>query len=147
LSPDRMIEMLFKQSGLIGISGVSRDFRDVDAAAQEGNARAQLAVAAFCYQVKRAIGSMLMALGRCDALVFTGGIGQNSPTVRARVLDGTEDLGFRLDAKKNTEISLTDSARFAEISAADSKTRILVMETFEELMMARQCLKVLEGTK
>jgi acetate kinase len=145
LSPDQMTDMLFKESGLMGISGVSRDFRDVDAAAQEGNPRAKLAVAAFCYQVKRQIGSMLIVLGRCDALVFTGGIGQNSSTVRARVLEGTEDLGFGLDGTKNTQVSLTDSAPVADISAADSKTRILVVETFEELMMARQCLKVLEG--
>jgi acetate kinase len=147
LSPDQTIDMLYKQSGLFGISGVSRDFRDVDAAAQEGNPRAKLAVAAFCYQVKRQIGSMLIVLGRCDALVFTGGIGQNSPSVRARVLEGTEELGFRLDAKKNTQASLSDTAPVADISAADFKTRILVVETFEELMMARQCLKVLEGVK
>lgn len=147
LSPDQMTDMLFKESGLVGISGVSRDFRDVDAAAQEGNPRAKLAVAAFCYQVKRQIGSMLIVLGRCDPLVFTGGIGQNSSTVRARVLEGTEDLGFRLDPKKNTRVALTDTAPVADISAADSRIKILVVETFEELMMARQCLKVLQATK
>jgi acetate kinase len=111
----------------------------LEKAAAEGNDRAILALEAFCYRVKRYIGAMMMVLGRVDVLVFTGGIGRNSSFVRAEVLEGTEELGFLMDADKNRSARPTASNPIADVSGNDSKTRILVIRTFEELMMARQC--------
>ena len=108
ISPDEMINLLYKESGLEGISGVSRDMREIEAAANQGDPRAVLALDAFCYKVKRSIGSMLMVLGGCDALIFTGGIGRNSPTVRRR-LEGAADLGFRIDETKNNPTGAANS--------------------------------------
>jgi acetate kinase len=145
LSPDAMIDMLYRKSGLEGISGVSRDMREVEAAAEQGNQRAILALNAFCYKVKRAVGSMLMVLGGCDVLIFAGGIGRNSPTVRSKVLDGAADLGFVIDDTKNRGSErATAETPVVDISAASSRVRIFVIRTFEELMMARQCLQAME---
>lgn len=142
LTPDRMTALLFKESGLLGVSGVSRDMREIEAAALQDNPRAVLALKAFCYKVKRSIGAMLMVLGGCDALIFSGGIGQNSATVRTMVLEGTSALGFVIDETRNTTGPAVTDAVTLDISDASSKVKILVMETREELMMARQCLKV-----
>jgi len=141
LSPAAMISLLYKESGLKGISDVSSDMREVEAAAEQGNPRAILALNAFCYKIKRAIGAMLMVLGGCDVLIFTGGIGCNSPTVRSRALDGTDDLGFVIDEALNSR-ACTESP-VTDISSPTSRTRILVIRTFEELMMARQCLQAI----
>lgn len=143
LTPDEMVRMLYSESGLLGISGISRDMREIEKAAAQGNPRAVLALNAFCYKVKRSIGSMLMVLGGCDILVFTGGIGLNSSTVRSKSLQGAAALGFVLDVGKNVgPEKATEERPVVEISAASSSVRILVIRTFEELMMARQCLKV-----
>jgi acetate kinase len=145
LSPDDMLHMLYRQSGLAGLSGVSPDLREVEAAAEQGNSRANLAVNAFYHKVKRAIGGMLMVLGGCDALLFAGGIGRNSSTVRSRVLEDAAGLGFALDETKNTGPEKpTLENPVVDISAPSSRARILVISTFEELMMARQCLLTLE---
>jgi len=143
LSPEQMTDMLFKESGLLAISGVSRDMREVEEAAAQGNARASLALNAFCYKVKRYIGAMLMALGGCDVLVFTGGIGRNSSTVRSKSLEGAAGLGFVMDEEKNHTVSATPETPVADISANSSRIKILVVRTFEELIMARQCAAVL----
>ncbi len=146
ISPDEMINMLYKESGLEAISGVSRDMREIEAAANQGNPRAALALDAFCYKVKRYIGSMLMVLGGCDALIFTGGIGRNSPTVRSKSLQGTAELGFMIDETKNNPTGESNSKEeVLDISADASRVKILAIETFEELMMARLTLEVLEG--
>lgn len=141
LAPDEVIEMLYRDSGLKGISGVSSDMREVEAAADQGNQRAQLALDAFCYKVKRYIGAMLMVLGGCDVLVFAGGIGRNSPTVRRKVLKGSAGLGFVLDDETNRSRRATAADPVVDVGAAASSVRILVIRTFEELMMARQCMK------
>ncbi|MFH0825743.1 MAG: acetate/propionate family kinase [Pseudomonadota bacterium] len=145
LSPDDMTNLLAKESGIAGISGVGRDMRDVEAAAAAGNERAVLAVDAFCYQVKRAMGSMLAVLGGCDCLVFCGGIGANSATVRTKTLLGTSRLGFVLDPEANAAGRPTAADPVADLSAAESRVTILAVFTFEELMMARQCLRVMDG--
>lgn len=148
LTPDQTIDMLYRQSGLLGISGVSRDMREIEAAAGQGNQRATLALNAFCYKVKRAAGSMLMVMGGCDTLIFTGGIGLNSATVREKVLEGTAGLGFLIDAGKNRSPErATAENPTLDISHPESRIRILVVRTFEELMMARECLHVLERTR
>ncbi len=144
LPPDEVIEMLYRDSGLKGISGVSSDMREVEAAANQGNQRAQLALDAFCHKVKRYIGAMLMVLGGCDVLVFAGGIGRNSPTVRRKVLEGSEGLGFVMDDEINQSQRATAADPVVDITAGTSTVRILVIRTFEELMMARQCTKVIE---
>jgi len=143
LSSDRMTELMFRESGLLGISGVSRDMREVESAALRGNERAALALDAFCYKVKRYIGSMLMVLGGCEALVFTGGIGTNSATVRRKALHGTAGLGFEIDETRNATGKATDHDPVKEVSAASSGVRIRVALTCEEIMMARQCLKAI----
>lgn len=145
ISPDEMINLLYKESGLEGISGVSRDMREIEAAANQRDPRAVLALDAFCYKVKRSIGSMLMVLGGCDALIFTGGIGRNSPTVRLKALEGTGDLGFIIDETKNNPTDPPNSqCPILDISADASRVKILAIETFEELMMARLSMKVLK---
>jgi acetate kinase len=147
LTPDEMVRMLYSESGLLGISGISRDMREIEEAAANGNSRAVLAMNAFCYKVKRSIGAMLMVLGGCDVLIFTGGIGLNSPTVRSKSLEGAAALGFVIDGAKNTGPERAGAENpVVEISAASSRVRILVVRTFEELMMARQCMKVVGKT-
>jgi acetate kinase len=141
-----MVRMLYSESGLLGISGISRDMREIEEAAGSGNPRAALALSAFCYKVKRSIGSMMIVLGGCDVLAFAGGIGLNSSTVRSKSLEGTAGLGFVLDETKNTSTEKPNAENpVMEISAASSGVRILIVRTFEELMMARQCLKVVES--
>jgi len=143
LSPDQLTDMLSRSSGLLGISGLSRDMREVEAAAADGHERATLALNAFCYKVKRSIGSMLMALGGCDVLIFTGGIGINSAIVREKSLEGANALGFRLDPVKNRNlIPLTMTNPVQEISSENSPIRILVIRANEELMIARDCYRI-----
>lgn len=143
LSPDEVVTTLYTKSGLLGITGTSPDMRDVEAAAEKGDRRAELAFNAFCYKVKRYIGAMLMVLGGTDVLVFTGGIGRNSHAVRARVLDRTAGLGFVMDSDKNRTARPTARNPVADITGVGSNVKILVIRTFEELIMARQCARVL----
>jgi acetate kinase len=139
LDPDQLIDLLYRKSGLIGISGVSRDMREIQSAAEYGDKRASLALDAFCYKVKRYIGSMLMVLGGCDVLAFAGGIGRNSPLVRMKALEGAEELGFVIDQEMNRV--RTDDVVW-DITHSDSKIKILTVQTFEEIMMARECAEV-----
>lgn len=129
---DQMDEYLNKKSGMLGISGVSSDFRDLCAAAEEGNERAQLALDIFCYHVKKFIGAYAAAMGGVDAIVFTAGVGENTDTVRAASVEGLEFLGVKLDAEANKV-----RGKEAVISAADSKVKVLVIPTNEELVIAR----------
>lgn len=143
LSPDEMVDLLYRESGLKGISGLSRDMRDIEKAAGEGNPRAVLALEGFCHKVTRYIGAMLTVLGGCDILVFTGGIGVNSPTVREKCLEGTGSLGFVMDSEKNMAVSPTGPPYAACVSADSSPITVLAVETFEEIMIARQCAALL----
>ncbi len=146
LSPDDMIDMLYNKSGLLGISGKSPDMREIRAAMAQGDERCALAFNGFCYRVKRHAGGMLMALGGCDALIFTGGIGENNPDVRSNVLKGAEGLGFAIDEELNqTRNSPPESDPVADISAPSSKVKILVVNTFEEIILARKCREVVEA--
>jgi acetate kinase len=144
ISPDGLIDLLYRKSGLLGVSGLSRDMREISLAAAGDNPRAKLALDAFCYKIKRAIGSMLMALGGCDALIFTGGIGLHSDVVRKKTLKGAEDLGFCLDHRLNSSCGKHDHTDVTDISSENSRVRILVIKTFEEIIMARQSLKLVE---
>ena len=144
ISSDDFINLLYRESGLLGISGLSRDMREITVAAANDNKRAKLALEAFCHRIKRAIGSMLMVLGSCDALIFTGGIGIYSDIVREKTLIGAENLGFILDRNLNATYSGREIEHMVDISSSRSIVRILVIKTFEEIMMARQCLSLAE---
>ncbi|MDQ1239561.1 MAG: acetate kinase [Thermodesulfobacteriota bacterium] len=143
LSPDQMLEMLYSRSGLVGLSGISRNMQDIERAVENGDERAGLAFRVFCHKVKRYIGAMLMVLGGCDVLVFTGGIGENSPLVRSKVLDGTSEVGFVVDEDMNVLGRPWRGEGILDITASASPSKILVIETFEELIMARQCAHVM----
>lgn len=127
-----------KKSGVAGISGVSSDFRDLEAAANEGNERAKLALEIFYYRVKKYIGSYAAAMGGVDAIVFTAGVGENNATGRVHILEGLEFLGVSIDVERN-------KVRGEEIDAstADAKVRTLVIPTNEELAIARETKNLL----
>jgi acetate kinase len=143
LTPDQTIQMLSRESGLLGISGISPDMREVETAAQDGNKRASLCFNAFCYKVKRYIGAMMAVMGGCDVLIFTGGIGRNSNSVRSRAVEGMAGLGFMIDESLNSGPDRsTGDKPVVDISHPDSRVKILVIRTSEEIMMARECLSV-----
>jgi acetate kinase len=133
-------EMLNKKSGLLGLSGVSSDMREVLKAADEGNHRALLALKAFCYRVRKYIGAYVASLGGLDAVIFTGGIGQGSAVVRALAVQGLECMGIVLDDRRNNEAR---SDYVTLISADNSKVAALIVPTDEERMMAREALRTL----
>jgi acetate kinase len=130
---------LTKKSGLFGISGVSSDLRDIEEAADAGDARAALAVEVLAYEVKKYIGAYAAAMGGIDAVAFAGGIGENSWRVRALVCDGMTVLGLALDAAANEQRSPGDRV----ISAPGSATTIAIVFTNEEIVVARESVRVL----
>ncbi len=127
-----MLNILNKKSGVLGISGVSSDFRDLDKAAEEGNDRAQLALDKFVYEVKKDIGAYAAAMGGVDAIVFTAGVGENSVDMRVKLVEGLEYMGVKIDPEKNKTRGVE-----AEVQADDSKVKIFVIPTNEELMIAK----------
>ena len=133
-------EILNKKSGLLGISGVSSDKRDVEEAAAAGNKRAQLASDMLNYQIKKTIGSYIAAMGGVDAIVFTGGIGEHDAAARAKICHHMGWLGIRIDTDKNKHIQ----GDVCEITAWGAKVRTLVIATDEELMIARDTKEVVE---
>ncbi|MGA2253378.1 MAG: acetate/propionate family kinase [Thermoguttaceae bacterium] len=133
VTADDLDAALNHQSGLLGVSGVSSDFSEVERAAQQGNCRARLAVDMFADRVRSAVGALAVSMGGVDVLAFTDRVGENSPTLRAMACQGLECLGLRLDPLRNAA-NRPDS----EISTADSPARILVIHTREELMIARE---------
>lgn len=136
-SADDIDNLINKASGLLGVSGVSSDMRDVENAAGEGNKRAQLALAIFIYRIRKYIGAYAAAMGGLDAIVFTGGIGENSKTTRAKVCDNLGFLGIELDSGKNKSLKGP-----ADISKESSKVRILLIPTNEERVIARETAEV-----
>ena len=135
-------EILNKKSGLLGVSGVSSDKRDVEAAAAAGNPRAQLASDMLNYQIKKTIGSYIAAMGGVDAIVFTGGIGEHDADSRAKICHHMDWLGIRVDTEKNANAH-KQNKDVVEITAWGAKVRTLVIETNEELMIARDTKEVL----
>jgi acetate kinase len=136
LTADDLSRAMNHASGLLGVSGVSSDFSEVEHAAQQGNHRARLAVDMFSDRIRAAIGALAVSMGGVDVLSFTDRVGEGSPTLRASVCQGLECLGLQLDPQRNAA-NQPDS----DISAAHSKARILVIHTQEELMIAREALK------
>lgn len=134
-----MMTILNKKSGVLGISGVSSDFRDLSAAAESGNERAQLALDKFIYEVRKVIGEYAAAMGGVDAIVFTAGVGENSPKIREAMVEGLEFMGVKLD----TEIN--DTCRDERlVSTPDSKVKVFVIPTNEELMIAMDTAELVE---
>lgn len=133
-SANEMNQILNKKSGVLGVSGISSDFRDLEEEAEKGNDRAQLALDMFIERVKRYIGGYMAELGHVDAICFAGGIGENSSSMRKDILDTFEELGVKLDLEKN------NTREEALISADDSKVKVYVVPTNEELMIARDTL-------
>jgi acetate kinase len=137
---DRLDEILNRESGLKGVSGLSGDMREIVQAAEQGNARAQLAFDIYVHRVVREVGSMLAVLNGADGLVFTGGVGENSPPLRERVCAQLSFLGVRLDRQKNSE-----PQKDQDIAAADSRMRILVIHAEEDWEIARECFHLVNG--
>ena len=134
LKPEEVVNYLNKKCGMLGISGFSSDMRDCTAAANDGNARAKLAIEMVAYRVKKYVGSYIAVLGGVDAIVFTGGIGEHSPLIRGLVMENMEYCGARFDAKANIEYK--DGV--GVLSTADSKVKVMVVPTNEELSIARE---------
>ncbi|MDU3722844.1 MAG: acetate/propionate family kinase, partial [Clostridium celatum] len=136
---EQVDELLNKKSGVLGISGVSSDFRDVLAASEEGNKRATLALEIFYYKVRTQIAAYAGAMGGVDAIVFTAGIGENSSITRKEILKGLEFFGFTINDEKNSI-----RGEIQEISDEDSKVKVYVIPTNEELMIARDTAKLVK---
>ncbi|HET8923557.1 MAG TPA: acetate kinase [Candidatus Acidoferrum sp.] len=130
-------KVLNQKSGLLGISGLSSDMRDILTGIRQGHERAKLAFDIYVHRLRAAIGGMAAVLGGIDALVFTGGVGENSPDVRAAACSGLEFLGLRLDGKANARPSLDE-----DISTGDSRVRVLVIRAEEDWAIAKECWKL-----
>ena len=135
-----MVSILNKKSGVQGVSGVSSDFRDLENAGKEGNTRASLAVEMFNYGVKKLIGSYAAAMGGVDAIIFTAGVGENSKAQRMDIASGLEFMGVKMDAQKNDV-----RGKEAVISADDSKVKVLLIPTNEELMIAMDTMNLVKA--
>ena len=140
MTAEQVINTLNKESGVYGVSGISSDFRDLMAAADSGNKRAQLALDMFIYQVKRYIGAYAAAMGGVDVIVFTAGIGENTKEIRYGACEGLEFMGVKIDAAKNDM-----RGEEALISTDDSKVKVYVVPTNEELMIAMDTKAIVEG--
>ena len=141
ISVDEMLTICNKKSGLLGISGLSSDMRDIDKAADEGNERANIARDMLVYGIRKYIGSYAAAMNGVDVIVFTAGIGENNCALRERVMQGFEYLGAKLDPAKNA-----GCREEAVISTDDSKVKICVIPTDEEIVIARDTLCIVTGT-
>ncbi len=141
ISVDEVLTMMNKKSGLLGISGKSSDCRDIDSLAEAGDPNAILAQEMLVYGIKKYIGSYAAAMGGVDIIVFTAGIGENNADLRARVIEGMEFMGARIDPEKNKTRSE------AVISADDSKVTVCVIPTNEEIMIARDTLDLVTTGK
>ncbi len=137
---EQVLATLANECGLLGLSGLSGDVRDLEEAAAQGHARARLALDVFITEIRRYLGGLLVELGGLDALIFTGGIGENSVAIRAGVCAGLDELGITLDQAQN-------SAARGEccISSTESRAQIWIVPTNEELIVARQTRQLLEG--
>lgn len=139
LDPDGISNLLNKKSGVLGISGISSDMREIDAAAEAGNEKAVLALQMYNYRIKKYIGAYAAAMGGCDIVVFTAGVGENQASMRGEVCKGMEWMGIKLDEELNKKIRGEE----AVISAPDSKVKVVVIPTDEELMIATDTMNLL----
>ena len=133
-------KVLNEKSGLLGVSGLSSDMRDILTGIQQGHKRAKLAFDIYVHRLRAAIGGMAAVLGGMDVLVFTAGVGENSPEVRAAACSGLEFIGIRLDTKTNARPSLDQ-----DVSTADSRVRVLVIRAEEDWAIAKECWKLAQA--
>jgi acetate kinase len=143
MTADDVDAYLNKRCGLLGVSGVSSDMRDVKAAAAEGNMRARVALDLFTYRVRKYVGAYGAAMGGLDAVVFTAGIGENDPKVRRESMHGMEFMGIELDDARNEDLSLRGKP--VEVNKATSRVKVYVIPTDEELLIARDTDRVVAG--
>ena len=143
MSYEQLNKMLNKESGVLGLSGVSSDMRDIDKAYEEGNPRAMLARDMYCLRIKKFIGEYAAEMGGLDLIVFTGGVGENSMETRLEVCEGLEFMGVRFDRKANGEVRGENKI----ISAPDSKVKIAVIATNEELVIATDTFEIVNNKK
>jgi acetate kinase len=142
MSPSEVDTLLNTQSGLLGISGLTNDMRELQGELKEhDDRRVRLAIEVFCYRARKYMGAYLAAMGGADAIVFTGGIGENSPEIRARICEGMDWAGLRIDSGKNEQTV----AREGKISTEDSKLHAYAIPTDEELLIARDTVRVVRG--
>jgi len=132
------VDVMNKQSGLLGVSGLSSDMRDITAATKEGNKRAALALEMFCYQIRKYIGAYAAAMAGLDCVVITAGIGENTPLIREKLAEGMEFLGLAVDSEKNNRpagdyVVSPDEARCAMVVVATDEERVIALETMELL--------------
>ena len=139
LSPDEMSNYLNKKSGVLGIFGVSSDMRELEAACEAGEKRAQLALQMYNYKIKKYIGAFAAAMGGVDIIVFTAGVGENQPSMRAGVVEGLEFLGVKIDPEINNKLRGEEKV----ISTPDSKVKVVVIPTDEELMIASDTMALI----
>lgn len=144
MSADEMDKALNKKCGLLGITGKYIDRRDIEVATAEGDRLAELSIDMEAYRLRKYIGAYKAALGRVDAIVFTAGVGERSPIIRKRSLEGLDELGVKIDLQKN-EYSFTGNAETC-ISRNDSPTKIFVIPTDEELVMTEDAFALMKGT-
>ena len=138
-----MGDFMNKKCGLLGVSEVSSDLRDVMAAVRAGNEQAQLAYEILCYGIKKYIGAYTAAMGGLDCIVFTAGIGENTPEVREGALEGLEFLGVKIDPEKNKNARSLPAP--GDISAEGSRVRVFVIPTNEELVIASDTEKLVRS--
>jgi acetate kinase len=141
LTEHQVNTLLNKHSGLYGVSGLSNDMRELLAEEAKGNERARLAIDIFCYRVKKYVAAYAAAMGGADAVIFTGGIGENAAPVRERSMQGLEFMGVHVDLGKNAAAI----GKEADVSAEGATVRVLVIPTNEELLIARDTLRLVEG--
>jgi acetate kinase len=142
---DEIDELLNRRSGLAGVSGISSDFREVQAAADKGDVRARLAVDLFIHRVRKYVGAYAAQLGGVDAIVFSGGIGENAAAVRERVCDSLGFMGISLDRDRNVACRAADEGGVVDVADRHARTRVLVVRTDEERMIAREVMRCLVG--
>ena len=139
---DEIDKMLNKKSGMLGVSGVSSDNQQIERGAREGNERCRLVEKMYCHQLTKLVGGYIAAMGGADAIVFTGGIGENNPKYRAAVGEKLAFLGVKIDPEKNDT-----RGQEIEISTPDSTLKVYVIPTNEELVIARDTLAIVNGLK
>ncbi len=140
MNVSEMLNYLNKKCGMLGVSGISSDFRDLTKAADEGNKRAKLALDMFSYSCKKYVGAYAAAMNGVDCIVFTAGVGENTPTVRAGICENMQYLGLEIDLEKNEE---KNNGSIRDITGKNSKVKVLIIPTNEELVIARETVELL----
>ncbi len=140
-------DLLNRQSGLAGLSGMGNDLREIEKAAADGNDKCRLAINVFAHRARKYIGAYAAAMGGVDAIVFTGGIGENSASMRGRILQRLEFLGVILDEDRNRDASVRNDNDYAVITTARSRVEAIVVKTNEELMIARQARRLVNAAR